>query len=173
MANLTDQSITLGIHNFSSWATGPALWKFFVGVPKIPPEPKNSASNRGGGRARCLFMSPPMQTFWYVFQNELGFTEDQTHTVIKTYDRNSDNKLNYEEFIWFYWKIQEKYVLYQTNLLSVCLYISVSFFLFLSIGIFTFTSLWYLRKGVKQYDRRTDAQMSHRYQNALNSNSHE
>ncbi len=44
----------------------------------------------------------------FALQDELGFSEDQTRRMIRTYDRNADNKLNYEEFIWFYWKIQEK-----------------------------------------------------------------
>eukprot|EP00918_Siedleckia_nematoides_P058364 GHVU01127386.1.p1 GENE.GHVU01127386.1~~GHVU01127386.1.p1 ORF type:complete len:149 (-),score=26.43 GHVU01127386.1:344-790(-) len=43
-----------------------------------------------------------------VLHNELGFSEDKTRKLIQVYDRNGDGMLSYEEFIWFYWKIQEK-----------------------------------------------------------------
>ena len=43
-----------------------------------------------------------------VLHSELGFTHDKTRKLIAVYDRNGDGKLSYEEFIWFYWKIQEK-----------------------------------------------------------------
>ena len=43
-----------------------------------------------------------------VLHETLGFTEDNTRKMIAVYDRDGDRKLNFEEFIWFYWKIQEK-----------------------------------------------------------------
>ena len=43
-----------------------------------------------------------------ILHEELGFDETKTANMIRTYDRNGDNRLSYEEFIWFYWKIQEK-----------------------------------------------------------------
>ena len=45
----------------------------------------------------------------HVLHQELGFDPDKTRTLIRVYDRSGDGKLSYEEFIWFYWKIQEKY----------------------------------------------------------------
>ena len=44
----------------------------------------------------------------HILHEELGFDEDKTKKLIKVYDRNGDGHLSYEEFIWFYWKIQEK-----------------------------------------------------------------
>ena len=43
-----------------------------------------------------------------VLEAELSFDPDRTKKLIKVYDRNGDGRLSYEEFIWFYWKIQEK-----------------------------------------------------------------
>ena len=43
-----------------------------------------------------------------VLHDELGFDPDKTRRMIQVYDRNGDGRLSYEEFIWFYWKIQEK-----------------------------------------------------------------
>ena len=43
-----------------------------------------------------------------VLHEELGFNQEKTKKLIQIYDRNGDGKLSYEEFIWFYWKIQEK-----------------------------------------------------------------
>ena len=43
-----------------------------------------------------------------ILNRELGFCEEKTARMIKTYDRNGDGRLSYEEYIWFYWKIKEK-----------------------------------------------------------------
>ena len=43
-----------------------------------------------------------------LLQRELGFSEENTRHMMRVYDRNGDERLNFEEFIWFYWKIQEK-----------------------------------------------------------------
>ncbi|ELT92872.1 hypothetical protein CAPTEDRAFT_195972, partial [Capitella teleta] len=44
----------------------------------------------------------------HILHEELGFDQSKTKKLIQVYDRNGDGHLSYEEFIWFYWKIQEK-----------------------------------------------------------------
>ena len=43
-----------------------------------------------------------------VLHEQLGFSEENTKRLISVYDRNGDARLNFEEFIWFYWRVQEK-----------------------------------------------------------------
>ncbi len=40
-----------------------------------------------------------------VLKSELGYTESEAKALIKTYDRNDDGHLNYEEFAAFYRKV--------------------------------------------------------------------
>ena len=49
-----------------------------------------------------------LQEAHQVLHEELGFTEENTKKIIQVYDRNGDARLNFEEFIWFYWRVHEK-----------------------------------------------------------------
>lgn len=46
-----------------------------------------------------------------VLSKELGFSEESSRRLLKTYDRNFDGQLSYDEFIAFYQKVKEKYVM--------------------------------------------------------------
>ena len=43
-----------------------------------------------------------------ILSEQLAFTEESTKKCLKTYDKNKDGKLSYEEFADFYFKIEEK-----------------------------------------------------------------
>lgn len=42
-----------------------------------------------------------------VLKSELGYTESEARMLMKTYDRNGDGHLNYEEFVAFYSKVND------------------------------------------------------------------
>ena len=56
----------------------------------------------------CVCVCVCFQEAHQVLHDELGFDQEKTRKLIQVYDRNGDRQLSYEEFIWFYWKIQEK-----------------------------------------------------------------
>ena len=43
-----------------------------------------------------------------VLRQDVGLGDEQIERLIRAFDKNKDNKLSYEEFIWFYWKIHDK-----------------------------------------------------------------
>ena len=44
----------------------------------------------------------------HILEQELSFVPQQTQQLVKHYDSNGDGKLSFEEFVGFYFKVQEK-----------------------------------------------------------------
>ena len=44
----------------------------------------------------------------HVLQRQLGFSVDQSVTLVRRYDRDGDGRLDYEEFVCFYAKVKTK-----------------------------------------------------------------